>query len=376
MISINISDIHFGRMNPQYQYKLLSEQFIYKIKDINFDFICISGDLFDHKMYAENDAIMYASLFVNELHQMCKAKDAMLIIIKGTPSHDSDQLKLFYSQMDQWFSIVEHIGFVNHNGYRILCIPEEHGLDVSEYTKALYSDWYDMAIFHGLLKGSCYGADTPTIDTSGPPIFSLNHFRFCAGPIIGGHIHVANCFQSHMYYTGSPYRWCFGEEQEKGFIVMCMDDDTRKYMVHFEPIKSLTYTTINIDDQFTLADPKTIIENIKLYITNNHIDYIRLEVTKDTPLLGVIKEYFKNNGHVSWKTDDMEYFSTVAKVSQANDQYKEYEYMKDPKTRPVDNIALYINQRKEFNHDSELWFTGNEIIELLTKYEVTLSGTK
>ena len=72
MISINISDLHFGKFNPKLQFDILMEQCYNKVKDIQFDFFVISGDLFDHKMYSENEAIMYSTIFVENVHNLCK----------------------------------------------------------------------------------------------------------------------------------------------------------------------------------------------------------------------------------------------------------------------------------------------------------------
>lgn len=381
MISINISDLHFGKMNPKIQYDLLYNQFILKIQNIQMDFVCISGDLFDHKMYAENDGIMYAIKFVNDVLSICEQHDAKLIVIKGTASHDSDQLKLLYHILtNHWrnFAIVETIGIVEHKGYRVLCIPEEHGLPVETYNQYLFnSGFYDMVIFHGLLKNSCYGANVPTIDTQGPPIFDISHFYMCKGPIIGGHIHVANCFQTHMYYTGSPYRWCFGEEEAKGFIVMAMDDISLRYMVHFEPIMSFSYVTVDMDDIFSkFEDPKDVVDHIKLIMTNRNIDYIRIKLSKSSNLIPIVKQYFKNNTRVNWLTEDIAYYEAVQSVQQSNDQFKEYEYLLDSSKTPEEKLALYINNKEGFAPDSEMWLTGKDIIDILSdNYDITTIGT-
>lgn len=379
MISINISDLHFGKFNPKIQFDILMEQCYSKIKDIQFDFFVISGDLFDHKMYSENEAIMYATIFVENVHTLCKSKGAKLILLKGTQSHDSDQLRLFYhtlqNNMDS-FAIVEHIGFVEHKGYRILCIPEEHGLPVEEYENALFNNgFYDMAVFHGLLKNSCYGTEIPTINTQGPPIFDISHFYMCRGPIIGGHIHVSNCLQRHMYYTGSPYRWCFGEEQAKGFIVMCMNDYTRQYLVHFQEIESFSYNTVNLDGYLDgTKDPKFLIEHIKSLMESG-IDYIRVEFTRNSDIIPIIKDYFKNNSHVHFKTDDIAYYAAVQEVQQSNDKFKEHDYLLDNSLTPEDKLARYINQKEGLVIGSEMYLTGKDILEILSDYEVTKPST-
>lgn len=368
MITVHISDIHFGRFNPKIQRDILEEQFIGAIRTTPFDAIIISGDLFDHKMYAENDAIMYAIQFVQTLHDMCAERNAKLIIVKGTPSHDSDQLKMFYHYIgqDNVISIMEHIGFVEFNGHRILCVPEEHGLPVDDYIQCLNnSGFYDMAVFHGMLKNACYGADTPTLETSGAPVFDIRHFYNCRGPIIGGHIHTPKCLQSHMYYTGSPYRWCFGEEEAKGFIVCCFNETTNQYMTHFQPIESFRYDTVNLDEYLNGKDPKFMIAHIKDLMSKG-IDNIRVELTQNSEIIPIIKDYFKNNSHVQFKTDDIAYTAAVQKVQQANDKYANYSYLLDGKLTPEEKLAMYINDKEGFAPKSEFYITGGEILRILS----------
>ena len=97
---IHIADLHFGAFNPKTQYEILQEQFLSKIQDLNFDLVSIDGDLFDHKVMSNSDVVLYATLFVDNLVSLCRSKNATLILLHGTYSHDYDQLKMFYHYMD------------------------------------------------------------------------------------------------------------------------------------------------------------------------------------------------------------------------------------------------------------------------------------
>ena len=57
---ISIADIHFGVIDPKFEYETLSRDFSFRIKNINFDILAICGDLFDSKMMSNNPAISYA----------------------------------------------------------------------------------------------------------------------------------------------------------------------------------------------------------------------------------------------------------------------------------------------------------------------------
>ena len=101
LVEAHIADIHFGAIEPNLQYKILQEQFLQHLHELQvLDIISINGDLFDHRFLASSDAIMYASMFIQELIEIAKEKNATLILISGTASHDADQLKLFYHYID------------------------------------------------------------------------------------------------------------------------------------------------------------------------------------------------------------------------------------------------------------------------------------
>ena len=98
--SIHIADLHFAAFNPKDQYRILKEQFLDVIAQYpSIQLISVNGDIFDHKLMANSDGIYYASLFINDLVKIAYLKQATLLLIHGTYSHDADQLKIFYHYM-------------------------------------------------------------------------------------------------------------------------------------------------------------------------------------------------------------------------------------------------------------------------------------
>ena len=141
MTEIHIADLHFGAFNPKTQYQILQEQFLSKIIQIpSIDLISIDGDIFDHKVMSNSDVVLYASLFIDNLVNICRQKNCPLFLIHGTYSHDYDQLKLFYHYLDDKtvdVRIITQIQFEIVKNCRILCIPELYGVDESIYQKYL-----------------------------------------------------------------------------------------------------------------------------------------------------------------------------------------------------------------------------------------------
>ena len=128
LIEIHIADLHFNAFDPKMQYEILTQQFtslLYKLPKI--DIICINGDLFDKKMMSNSDGVMYCSLFINDLVNLCRIKNATLVLLHGTYSHDSDQLKLFRHYTTNHnvdVRVITSIKFEYKKRKRYLCIPE------------------------------------------------------------------------------------------------------------------------------------------------------------------------------------------------------------------------------------------------------------
>ena len=159
LIEVHIADIHFGAMEPETEYNILKEQFLIPISLLpKIDIVSIDGDLFDKKFMANSEPIKYAILFVGELVQICKQKNATLVMICGTKSHSADQQRLFYhylSDPEIDIRIVETIKFEYIKGAKILCIPELYGIDESIYRHLFFeSGWYDEAFIHGTCQGA------------------------------------------------------------------------------------------------------------------------------------------------------------------------------------------------------------------------------
>lgn len=154
---ITIADIHFGAVDPKYTYEQLRVQFIQRLYPLNFEIVAICGDIFDARYMSNNPIIPYVQYFMDELVQLCRTKNATLVLISGTESHDNGQLSLFYHYLNDKtvdVRIVETIQFLDVKRLRILCIPEKYGLPEEEYKRVLFqSGGYDLCFLHGTIKG-------------------------------------------------------------------------------------------------------------------------------------------------------------------------------------------------------------------------------
>lgn len=351
LIGAHSSDWHFGVFNPKLQYDILREQFIEPLIEAPLDYVTIDGDIFDHKFMSNSDAIMYALSTVDELiERVIKPKNATLIILGGTWSHDAGQLKLFYHYMKSFevdVRVVETIKFEYVKGSRILCIPELSNVPEEVYQEYLFeSGIYDSAIMHGTIKGSV-NTDNPGSNTR---LFTIEDFELCRGPIISGHIHGGGCFNKYFHYCGSPYTWQFGERNDKGYLISVQNLVTGDFYIHKELIQSFRYETIDADC-ILHYDPKDIIDYINRVKHEQGIDFIRLRFTQELDIekRNIIENYYRNNKNVKFKYD---YTSHTQKSIQnnikQNELYESNSYLFDDSMNYNQKFVQFVNNEEGY----------------------------
>ena len=350
LIEAHLADLHFGSFDPKKQYQILVEQVLSELYQLpKLDIISINGDLFDHKVMSNSDAALYASKFVADLVHLAKTKNSTLILLAGTYSHDFDQLKLFYHYMDNSQNygvdvrVITNIQFEYIKGARILMIPELNGVEESVYQKFFnHSGWYDAAFVHGTFEGSVYG----NLTSGSSRLLTADDFKYCTGVAISGHVHKPGCFQGFYYYCGCPYRWKFGEEEEKGYIILAHDLDTQVHYVDFRPIKSFRYDTIFLD-QLVSEDPKIICDYINQRRINDGIDFIKVKFRVPIPGYNktIISNYYRNNGHTF-----VEFMDAVEIEKQKQQQTimndAQYSYLLDTSISDFERFVRYVNEKE------------------------------
>lgn len=366
LIEIHIADIHFGNKSTKIEdhFNIMVEQFINPISTINFDLLSINGDLFDHKVMANSDTVMYAIKFIDLCVQLCRARNATLVLLEGTSEHDADQLKLFYHYLEDPtidIRIVESARFEIIKGYRFLYMPEEYSMGDEYYERLLYqSGWYDSACIHGTMVGSVHGTKEQSFDNS-RAIFDLSCFSYCKGPIICGHVHKPQVMGGgYIYYSGCPIRYKYGEEEPKGFLICLHNYRTREFYIHFQEIESFRYDTINIDSILS-NDPKDIIQYIQ-DLKASGIDKIRIQFSTDSSTTEIIKSYFKSIPDI--KVDDTAVKKRVELEANVDifedDEYSGLEFVLDETLDKKEILCKYANFLKGY-----VYVTTDELNALL-----------
>lgn len=339
---VHIADIHFGAIDPIKQYNILQEQFLNNISSIDFDILSIDGDIFDKKFMANSDAVYYAIEFVRNCVELCRLRNATLIIISGTESHDARQLKLFYGYTEDEsvdVRIIEKLSFITAQGLKILCVPEEYGKG-EEYYRDKLNDIYDTAFVHGTVVGSVYGASKEDLGSNKYPVFSIDSFGGCRGPIMCGHVHKALCMNGYIYYCSNPIRYKFGEEEEKGFCILLHNRFDNSHYMNFIPIKSFRYDTINIKS-LEYSDPNSVIKNLDGLLASG-IDNIRIDFSdlNEPTIQKIIEQYYENNPSISIKRYTEKNIPQVNTTADIEEKYSDLNFLLDPN---IDSYTKFVN---------------------------------
>ena len=312
---------------------------------------------------SNSDAAMYACMFIDNLVNICRQKQCTLVLLHGTLSHDFDQLKLFYHYIEDKtvdVRIVTSIKFEYIKGAKILCIPELYGVDESVYRHFFFeSGWYDEVFIHGTFKGSVYGDNV-----GAGRLFTPEDFIYCKGVAIAGHVHKGGCFNGFFYYCGCPYRWKFGEEEEKGFLLLSHNLDSQIHYIQFEPVKSFRYDTIYLD-QIISDDPKQIIDYINRLKAEQGIDYIKVRVRFPVPGYNrtIINNYYRNNPSTFIEFIDLKEENSMKRREELlKDTESKYNYLLDSSISDFERFIMYVN-----DNEGENFISVKELTELLNE---------
>lgn len=270
-IHMNIADLHgITHPNPKVFYELELSFILEYIKYNEVHLLTFSGDTF-HKLFTgDSEELKYMILFFKELATLCKEKNILLRIIRGTLSHEKDQLNLlkFCLNMCDCRFIEENVEYEHlDNGLIVRYIPEPYG-DHILFNESIKEELAHITVFHGTIMGVEYHIDKAYKPSDKGSILIdpklLNDYtEFYT---IGGHFHNRG-----KYYTGSYSSNTFEDANEKkGFDIFKIDSSK---------IENIFITNPN--------HRKFIIKDFTKDILTKHIDTIKKDISLMFGKLGV-----------------------------------------------------------------------------------------
>ncbi|BDH16386.1 MAG: hypothetical protein [Bacteriophage sp.] len=241
---ITLSDIHIAHQPlEQIQKEFFDEEegFLAKViqvakqcqkEKVKFLGVAITGDLFDHQVSLNSN---YAKFAMDLIHTLARVVinefGGNIIILKGTRSHDLDQIMIFEPftlEFEDSFFIANTLSYIELEGYDILLIPEEYMKNQNEYYQEAFENQYDLILAHGFLKFNCFNKNEVERSMPEMPIFDQEELINVARLSIFGHDHVYKSYRGQIYYNGSYSRLCHGEEDDKGALLITMDSKKHK----------------------------------------------------------------------------------------------------------------------------------------------------
>ena len=365
---VTIADIHIGKKDTRSLEKELDKYFFDKINEIDsekkIDIIFIAGDLFDRILKLNESAGVLAIEFMNNLLKVADDKNILVRLLKGTRTHDFNQLNIFSDKELEYpliFKIIQSVTVEDlsiKSKPKVLYLPEEYPMDFNNfYDKYLEveNNYYDIIIGHGM---SDFVAFTPDEDDSENPVRSAPTFnssklmKICKGPIIFGHIHDNKEYKNKFYYTGSFSRYSFKDTNDKGYYLTDMDSEGKFEMRFIQNEMAPTYVTVDMDEYENLTEEKKI-DIIKELKEEN--DYVRFK-SSDKSSIDIIKKLSENDSNVKVVYDnknieqvkiDEKYRFILDKEFDVDETIKRFIKLKKDKDIDLSDIQNIIKKDKD-----------------------------
>ena len=281
-----ISDIHIGNrvVSASELKKQLKNHFFKPLEDIPLDGIFLLGDLTHTAISLNSDYSEVFSWFVDRVYRMARKKDACVIVIKGTISHELDQLDTIRHYIDnddgvdfRIYDTVEEITL--WDDYKVLVLPDvkvKQLKDIGQYLETYHA--YDMILGHGMIEQMQYvQQESENIPTKTYHYDVHQLMRASRGPVLFGHIHQYQHLNQKFYYVG-PFTMLERGWQDAGFaIVGIYDKDRTKFKVEH-------YINPDSADFYDIRVTKKILDTIPIEEVIESIDEI-LKGTKKNDLI-------------------------------------------------------------------------------------------
>lgn len=271
-----VADIHYHKNYLEYIKEPMND-LITQLKEKKPLITVIGGDYFHKRLSAEEETYNIAISNIIEMSKYTKH----LIFIRGTYSHDYNTLDILNNLKKiqnniYYFDKAEHIILENK---RILLLPEEYPIDPISYYKPFFENKkYDFIFGHGDIKGAILHSGIENSLLKGFK-FDLELLSNISKWTFFGHIHKQQFLKYNVGYPGSLARTRHGENEDKGFFILNMDNNE----VFFKIVNTFEFRTIIINNEEDL-------EKYKKYLNDTNIN-VNIKLDRNVSFL---KEEIKN----------------------------------------------------------------------------------
>ena len=348
---IAISDIHCGvsKISPDQLYKNFST-YIYPELTAEVDILTCSGDFFDGIIYLNSRMAYIILKIIRELQEFAIKHKFYIRILRGTYSHDRDQLKIFNlidKNKDQLYGIniikvYEKMDYeyIEPLDLKIAYIPDDLPYDDDYIAFKNMLNTHKIDSVNILLSHSYYDHNIPQeYEKYIAKKLNSDIMQYVTNAILNGHIHITSVYR-HNITIGSFECTRHGEPNKKGFYKLSYDPKLSGNTYSFiRNTNVLIFKTITLDDiehnhDLAINRVKSVLS--ELYKGGTEPLYIRI-ITNDRILLEVITMHIKRN-----------YKNIIVTLSRSNKQkLKDRIITSTVKSLPLitpNNICLYTQK--------------------------------
>lgn len=269
---------------------------------VKCDILFIGGDFFHTLLSLDSLAGHTAVTIINELIQLAIEHDFLIRVVRGTYSHDRDQLRLFKARKADTEDrvkihetvAVEHIEKYN---IKVLYLPDDLPNDsipeIHKYLADSQIKEVDFILGHGYFDHML----PHTMPHKPPNTYNYNTFAdIVKGLILFGHVHTSSVYKN-IIGGGSFDRTAHGEEESKGFYTISYNDNKCSYEFHknlgASIFKSIDLTSIETQGTKVFKYVEDRISDLQTTYTGHAPIEVRL-ILKDRTLAQVIKSTLKD----------------------------------------------------------------------------------
>lgn len=358
-----LSDLHFGhkRIPGEHIYNNLKTYAYPKLKECDVCILC--GDTFHSLLDFNNPVSKYVILFINELFYLSIQYNFSIRILRGTYSHDRNQLSFIqkcayrYTNNNKidlkiYDTISVDSEMINNTKLDILYLPDDlhykNEDELFDYIYTLFSEKniskVDIVVGHGYCQYVVpFGNMVSSLVYSTHKLKSISRYG-----AYFGHVHTPSIYTDKddwfIVYIGSFERMRYGEEENKGFIYTEYNNAcVNTFIVNENTIPFISFTSNETDILKVISEFKLWLSNQTL--SKNNVNYIRVIHTDPEVrhLLGKIlqNEYTEYKCVYNSKSTDVVKITTEPIIDT-----NESQLVIPTEENIIDLISTYITEQK------------------------------
>jgi DNA repair exonuclease SbcCD nuclease subunit len=287
---VNFGDIHFN--HPNNSTRAIIKNLYAALPDdaeaAKINIIVFTGDIFHNLMKLNNEYILDIKMWMAHVCALAKKHNILVRVLKGTPSHDWEQPRLFENVnavtgigADLKYVNTVSIEYIERYGISVLYVPDEANpttektlSQVHDLLRAKGLDQVDFAFMHG------------QFDFQLPPHVQVQkhdsqaYLALVKELIFVGHVHTHSRFE-RIIAPGSTDRLTHGEEGPKGHIRVLAKVNGEYDIRFIENVTAKKFVTVTCYGMSLEETYEHVAASVKTLPDGSHV---RIGLDRDNPL--------------------------------------------------------------------------------------------